>query len=133
GLGQRLLIDPCSDEPLEYFVWDQRTGATAVSPDPARQPRARATRELFMLDQEPLRKERRNKCLDVLYLLARVIREEPVTAETRDRLHDHLQGHRPWLGIIRQLLARPSDRERPLVNAALAKLPEIRTWAADWL
>jgi uncharacterized protein (TIGR02646 family) len=131
--GRPLLIDPCSDEPLEYFVWDQWTGATGVSPIPALQPRALATRELFGLDQEPLREERRNKSLDVLYLLARVTNEDPVTPETRNRLYDHLQGHRPWLGIIRQLLTRPSDREGPLVNAALTKLPEIRTWTADWL
>jgi uncharacterized protein (TIGR02646 family) len=131
--GLRLLVDPCDDEPLDYFSWDLMTGATGLSPDPIRQPRALATRGLFSLDQEALREERRNKALDVLYLLAHVAREDPVTDKTRDRLRDHLRPHRPWLGIVRQLLTRPGDRERPIVDAALAKLPEIRIWAADWL
>jgi uncharacterized protein (TIGR02646 family) len=131
--GRRLLIDPCAEEPLDYFVWDPKTGATGLAPDPLRQPRALATRELFALDQEPLREERRNKVGVILYLLARVSQEDPVTPETRNRLRDELQPHRPWLGIIRQLLTRPSGQDRLLVNAALARLPEIRTWAADWL
>jgi uncharacterized protein (TIGR02646 family) len=131
--GLRLLVDPCDDEPLDYFTWDLTTGATGATPDPARQPRALATRELFSLDQEALREERRVKALIILYLLAKVVDEDPVTVGTRDRLHDELCPHRPWLGIVRQILTTPGDRERPLVNAALAKLPEIRIWAADWL
>ena len=30
--GDRLLIDPCDDEPLDYLVWDLLTGATGVVP-----------------------------------------------------------------------------------------------------
>jgi uncharacterized protein (TIGR02646 family) len=131
--GERLLIDPCEDEPLDHFFWDALTGATGVTPDPDRRPRAAMTRQLFQLDQEPLREERRNKLWDVLYLLARVIEENPVASDTRDRLCDHLLAHRPWLGIVRQLLLRPDDRYRPLVDQAIAKLPEIRKWAAAWL
>ncbi len=131
--GDRLLIDPCDDEPLDYFVWDLLTGATGVVPDPARQPRALATLELFQLDQESLRDERRNKSRDVQYLLARVVREDPVTPETRERSRDHLSPHRPWLGIVREMLSRPEGTIRLLVEGALTKLPEIRMWAADWL
>jgi hypothetical protein len=66
-------------------------------------------------------------------LMARVINETPVHDETRDVLRRELLSHRPWLGVVRQLLARPSHRERSLVDRALEKLPEIRVWAADWL
>jgi len=133
GSGDRLLIDPSIDEPLDYFVWDNMTGATGVTPDPKRQPRAFATRDLFQLDQEPLREARRKIALDVLYLLAQVFREDPVRADTRDRLRDHLQPHQPWLGLVRQLFIRPDGTVRFLVEEAQTKLPEIRDWVAPWL
>jgi uncharacterized protein (TIGR02646 family) len=133
GAGAPLLIDPCIDEPLDYFVWDGLTGAMVVATDPAREARALATREVLPIDHEPLREERRSKLLVTLYLLIKVVEEDPVSPKTRDLLHDQMRPHRPWLGIVRQLLVRPSDDVRPLVDAALAKLPEIRSWAEVWL
>jgi len=131
--GKNLLLDPCEDEPLDHFVWDSLTGAWAVVPDPSQAERGRATIDLFELNQEPLREERRNKLLDVLYLLSHVIQENSITQETRDRLHDHLQAHRPWLGPIRQLFLRSEEPVRSLVNQAQAKLPEIRDWIEPWI
>jgi uncharacterized protein (TIGR02646 family) len=131
--GERLLIDPCTDEPLEYFVWDPSTGATGLTPEPARHARAAETRDLFHLDQEPLREERREAYRDVLYLLAHVFREDPVTGATRERLRDHLQPHRPWLGMIRQLFVRSEGSLRLLVEQAKEKLPEIQVWIAPWI
>ena len=32
--GGRLLIEPCEDDPLDYFEWDLRTGATGLNPQP---------------------------------------------------------------------------------------------------
>ena len=131
--GQNLLLDPCVDEPLDHFVWDGRTGRTGIMPDPSRAARARTTIDLFQLNHEPVREERRLKYLIVLFLLARVVEEDPPDSETRERLREELLPHRPWLGIVRQLLLRPEDTVRPLVEVALARLPEIRVWAADWL
>jgi uncharacterized protein (TIGR02646 family) len=131
--GRRLLLSPCADEPMDYFVWDTLTGATGLTTDLLRRPRAQATRDLFQLDQEPLREERRNKIIDVLYLLARVYHEEPVSSQTRDRLHDHLQAHRPWLGPIRQLFLRSQEPIKTLVQTAQAKLPEIDDWIEPWI
>ena len=71
--------------------------------------------------------------LIVLFLLARVVEENPPDSETCERLREELLPHRPWLGIVRQLLLRPEDTVRPLVEVALARLPEIRVWAADWI
>ena len=51
--GNHLLIDPCADEPLDYFVWDLQSGATGLAPTP-RYSRAFATRQMFHLDEEPL-------------------------------------------------------------------------------
>ncbi len=131
--GLPVLLDPCQDDPLDYFVWDFQTGATGVRPEPAYRARAARTRELFRLDQEPLREERRKKLLCVLYLLARVLAEDPVTRETKERLKDELGASRPWLGIVRQLLKRPGRKYRGLVKACRARLPEIDTWVRDWL
>ena len=131
--GERLLMNPCEDEPLDHLVWDRSTGAVGVVPDPIRAARGRATIELLELNQEPIREERRLKCLIVLYLLSRIIEEEPPRPETLERLREELLPRRPWLGIVRQLLSRPEGTVRLLVERALAKLPEIKTWAADWL
>ncbi|MGA7499586.1 MAG: retron system putative HNH endonuclease [Isosphaeraceae bacterium] len=133
GQGKNLLLDPCEDEPLDHFVWDGKTGAAGVVPDPSRAERGVTTIDLFQLNQEPIREERRLKYLVVLYLLARLIDEYPIEPETRERLREELLPQRPWLGIVRQLLLRPEDTVRPLVERALAKLPEIRDWAADWI
>lgn len=131
--GERLLIDPCADEPLDFLVWNTSTGAACLAPGSWNGARASATVEMFRLDQEPLRQERRNKALDVMFLLCRVIREEPIDPRTRERLRDHLQPHRPWLGIVRQILTQPDPSLQRLVDAATTKLPEIRAWAAEWL
>jgi uncharacterized protein (TIGR02646 family) len=55
--NQPQLLDPCSDDPLDYFVWDFGTGATGVRPEPGYDVRARTTRDLLRLDLEPLREE----------------------------------------------------------------------------
>jgi hypothetical protein len=133
GQGKSLLLDPCEDEPLDHFVWDSATGAAGVVPDPSKAVRGRTTIDLFELNQEPVREERRIKYGIVLFLLARVVEENPINAETRERLREELLPHRPWLGIVRQLLSKPEAAVRPLVDGALDKLPEIRLWAADWL
>lgn len=133
GTGCRLLIDPCTDEPLDYFMWDPLTGATGLSLEPSRHGRAATTRDLFHLDQEPLREERRRAYKDVIYLLAHVFREDPVTTATRERLRDHLQRERPWLGMIRQLFVRSDGSLRLLVDQAREKLPEMEDWIAPWI
>src|SRR5262249_25948386 len=89
--GGPLLVAPCSQEPLDYFVWDPETGAIGLIPDPRRRSRAKQTRDLFRLDQESFREERRCKYLMVRYLLARVVQEDPVSEQTQDRLHDELR------------------------------------------
>jgi uncharacterized protein (TIGR02646 family) len=128
-----ILLNPCEDDPLDYFEYDFLTGMAGVNPQPERHRRGVATRDLFQSDQEPLREERRLKLLVVTYLLARVLQENPVSDETGERLRQELLPSRPWLGIVRQLLQRPGPKYQPLVQQAIAKLPAIATWASDWL
>ena len=127
------LLDPCRDEPLDYFVWDFATGAIGIRPEPVYDVRGRTTRDLLRLNMEPLREERRKKFDLVLYLLALVLNEDPVTQATRDRLREELDHRRPWLGMIRRLFRRPGTKYDNLVNSARTKLPEIDTWIATWL
>ncbi len=93
-----LLLDPCSDDPLDYFVWDFLTGAIGVRSEPGYDVRGRTTRDLLRLDMEPLREERRKNLLFILYLFAQVRQEDPVTQATRDRVREELEHSRPWLG-----------------------------------
>ncbi len=51
--NRRLLIDPCSDEPLDYFYFDRLTGKVALNPDAAYHERAETTRDMFDLDGGP--------------------------------------------------------------------------------
>lgn len=130
--GNPVLIHPGREEPLDFFCWDFLSGKTVLHPDPARSERARQTRDLLRLDQFSISEERRNKLQNVVYLLSRVVNEDPVAADTIARLRDELAAHRPWLGIIRQLFTRP-DRYAPLVAAAREKLPELVGWLREWM
>ncbi|MDX1944810.1 MAG: retron system putative HNH endonuclease [Pirellulaceae bacterium] len=130
--GSPLLIDPYSEEPLDFLRWDFTTGKTIMNPVEPAHTRAKETRDVFSLDQEPIREERRQKFLDVQYLLARVVEENPVGAETKDRLRDHLAANRPWLGIVRCLFRFPG-RFQSLISSARQKLPEIDDWTKAWL
>ncbi|MBN2563555.1 MAG: TIGR02646 family protein [Phycisphaerae bacterium] len=130
--SQPVLLNPCEDEPLNYFVWSFETGAMGVNPDPLKGQRATTTCDMFSLNQEPYREERRNKFKLVVYLLARVVNEDPVSDETKEQLHAELAPTRPWLGIIRQLLRRP-DQYQKLIKVACQKVPEIGSWTSEWL
>ncbi len=128
---RRLLVDPCVDDPLEYFEWDFRTGATGVNPRPDRRPRAETTRDLLRLDR--IMDERRMKIETILVLLGRVVEETPVEARLAGLLRDHLSERRPYLGIVRQLFLRPPDEYRRLIDEARSKLPDLDAWIASWL
>lgn len=128
--NQPVLIDPSSEEPMDFFSWSFETGEPVLRPNEPYHTRAKETIETLPLEQ--LSDERRIKLLDVLYLLANVVKENPITVETADRLHDHLLPSRPWLAVIRQLFLSPGKYE-PLVTAAFAKLPTIHQWIAGWI
>jgi uncharacterized protein (TIGR02646 family) len=130
--GCPLLLDPCEDEPLDYFAWDFTTGAMGASPEPNRKMRARTTERMFALNHEPLREARRRKVHNVVFLLATVVHEEPPSNVARTRLKDELSAECPWLGIVRELLHRPGKYRR-LLEAAIGKVPEIVEWTAEWL
>jgi uncharacterized protein (TIGR02646 family) len=129
--GGRLLIEPCEDDPLDYFDWDLRTGATGLNPHPDRLPRAEKTRDVLQLDR--IKDERRVKIETVVFLLEMVVLEAPVQPKVKHLLQIHLSIERPHLGIVRQLFLRPPEEYRDLIVDAQARLPEMRTWIASWL
>jgi len=130
--GIPLLLDPTRDDPLDFFEWDVVTGALGALAKPARAHRATHTIGQLDLNDQPLQGERAEKLKSVVYLLARVGREQPIAPDTRDRLRAELRPERPYLGIIR-FLFRAQTKYRPIVDDARAKLPEIDTWVAGWL
>ncbi|MHB1560683.1 MAG: retron system putative HNH endonuclease [Isosphaeraceae bacterium] len=130
AMGRRLLIEPCEDDPMDYFEWDLRTGATGLNPHPDRRARAEATRDLLRLDR--IMDERLGKIQTVLFLLVQVLLETPVSPELRRLLQWHLSIRRPYLGIVRQLFLRPPEEYRELVRDAQEKHPEIRDWIDPW-
>jgi uncharacterized protein (TIGR02646 family) len=130
--GTPLLLDPTRDEPLDYLSWDPLTGATIDCPLPGRRERAEATRVSFALRLYD--GERLHAAKDLRFLFARVIREPEVSEDTKERLRAHLSPSRPWLGIVREMLLKPTqDSDRRLAEAAIARLPEIRDWVSSWL
>ena len=131
--GGRLLIEPCEDDPLDYFEWDLRTGATGLNPQPDRFLRAERTRNVLRLDRESIKDERRVKIETFICLLELVVLETPVRPKLKNLLQSHLSIKRPYLGIVRQLFLRPPEEYHGLIRDAQAKLPEILTWIASWL
>ncbi|MCI0699881.1 MAG: TIGR02646 family protein [Planctomycetia bacterium] len=127
-----LLLDPTTRDPAEFFEWDTTTGALIAISEPARQPYAMHTLNQLELNDQPLQGERVAKLKAVVYLLARVVREQPVEGDTREQLQAELHPSRPYLGIIRFLFRQPNTF-RPLVDASRAKLPEIDSWVKPWL
>src|SRR5208337_2623589 len=132
-LGGRLLLEPCQDDPLDYFEWDLLTGATGLNSQPDRYPLASNTRDMIDLDRESIREERRFKIENLTLLLELVVRQTPVQPKVRSLVQAHLSIIRPHLGIVRQLFLRPDPAYRDLIREAQDKLPEIRKWIAPWL
>ncbi len=131
--GGRFLIEPCEDDPADYFEWDFLSGATGLNSHPDRFPRAATTRDVLQLDRESIRDERRVRIETVIQLLELVVLETPVPPKLQSLLKSHLSIKRPYLGIVRQLFLRPPVDHRDLILDAQAKLPEMRTWVAPWL
>jgi uncharacterized protein (TIGR02646 family) len=130
--GQHLLIDPASEDPINFILWDFETGRAVLNPSEPYRSRANITREMFDLDQEPLCEQRRRKLKRVAYFLARVVREDPISPDLIIRLREELHPSEPWLGIIRQLFLKSSPYS-PMIEAARKKLPNIDDWTATWL
>jgi uncharacterized protein (TIGR02646 family) len=130
--GIPLLLDPTQDDPLEFFEWNVKTGALVPRTEPERIERANHTIDQLDLNDQPLQDERADKLKDILYLLARVVRESAIEPNTSERLQAALRPSRPYLGIVR-FLFRTQNQYCPVVDAARVKLPDIDTWVFEWL
>ena len=122
--GRRLLMNPCRGRTVGLLRVgrDDRRDRVCASIRGVASGR-KPTRDLFQLDLEPLRRYRRNKIRDVLFSLAHVVQENPVAPDTRDRLHDSLQPHRPWLGPIRRSSSAPTAPSRSSFNKLWRSCP----------
>lgn len=130
--GRPRLLDPCVDEPLDYFLHDPKTGRIVPNPDPQRCERAEATLELLRLNQAGLC-EARSKLRTLLWYLLLEVRQKPVSDGLRKVVRNLLSESSPYLAVIREAFHRPSDEERRILDAARAKLPELDEWTRPWL
>jgi hypothetical protein len=129
--GKPLQIDPTVDEPLDHFRWNHLSGECEHDPS---NPRAVHTFGAFDMDR--LARERIEKLLNVRLLLSLSLSLPPtlILLEVHDRLRAELDEGRPYLCIVRSYLLHPPDaRERALIKAAVAAVPDILAWVAPWL
>ena len=54
--GGRPFMEPCEDDPLDFFEWDLLTGATGLNSQPDRFSLASNTRDIIDLDRESIKK-----------------------------------------------------------------------------
>lgn len=122
-------LDPSAIEPLDYFGWDEY-GNIAPALVHAAQVQAHET----MYGLRRFAGERRRLVQTVRVLIATIAVEAPLRTEILDALRETLTGTTAWLGPVREHLLRPpSDDDALLLDEALRRRPEIRTWVAPWL
>jgi uncharacterized protein (TIGR02646 family) len=127
--GAPLLIDPTRVDPLDHFRWNHVTGECVHDPQ---DPRAHHTFQAFDLDR--LKRERMEKLINLRFLLTQALGSVEDRSALHQRLRAELDADRPYLCIVRSyLLYPPNDRERRLVAAALAAIPDILLWVEPWL
>ncbi len=127
--GEPRLIDPTRDEPLEHFDWDQTSGECLYREDDVR---AVETASIIKMDR--FQRMRVQKLSNFRYFLARSVNENPISAETCDRIREELDASMPYLCILRSYFLRPNHpKERELVRRAIRVLPDILDWVRPWL
>jgi len=128
--GSSNIVDPLTEDPRDAVVFDVSTGAPSVNPNArsSKQKKGEATRKL--LDHQTLNDARRAKLHRVLRELAGFVAHQPDFNEGRVLQEiAHLEPHR---AIVRDLILDAEidlHQYSPLVRAAVAKLPALRSWA----
>lgn len=123
-------LDPSNgDEPLDYFGWSEHG---VFAPVPKHKARVDAHVKMYDLARfNEARKERLQSFKGHLFALTQ---QSKVAAETVTAIEGALGGTTAWQGPIREyLLCPPTPADVWLVDEALQRLPEIRTWVKPWL
>lgn len=108
--GAPVLLDPCKDEPTEFFTWNLDTGMPVLTTDPARHVRADKTVSMFELDNQQYCDERRARALHFEFILLQSIEKSPIPPNVHTWLLDELKATRPYRSVLRQIVRDPSRR-----------------------
>ena len=123
-------FDPSNgDDPLDYFGWSEHG---VFAPLPAHKARIDAHVKMYNLARfNDSRKERLQSFKGHLFALTQ---QSTPAAETVTAIQGALKETTAWQGPIREYLLRPpTPDDEWLVDEALRRLPEIRTWVQPWL
>ena len=124
-----LPLDLPTIEPLDYLGWTEH-GDFEINPEHERVVEATIT----MYGLRRFREERAKAVVDLATLLEDVAQSETIAAKVIHSLKLVCTATTAWRGPVREYLLRPpSEAARRHLQAAVARLPEIRTWVADWL
>jgi uncharacterized protein (TIGR02646 family) len=128
--GSPLLLDPCNDEPSDFFTWDLATGMPVLNADPSRRSRADATIVMFDLRNQQVCEERRSRAQKFQFVLLQSIEKTPTPPDVHKWLLDELKVTRPWRSVLRQILRDPTsqrlvERVKQAVPAAARLLTEL--------
>jgi len=125
-------------EPLDHFVWGEDG---AFFPRPGEEGAVRDLVEMYGLNRFKFERAHAIRSLRE-HLTALILEEEPATTPMREEdrgirreaIQRHLDVHLAHRGPVRgYLLCPPTEADRLLIIGAVERLPEIRTWVADWL
>jgi uncharacterized protein (TIGR02646 family) len=123
--GKPVLLDPCRDEPTNFFRWDERTGMPVSSADPDRAVRAVETIRTFGLRNQALCEERRDLARRFVFLLLQATEDDPNPPDVEEWLLDLLNPRRPWRSVLRQIVREPEPRLARVLARVRSRFPAL--------
>lgn len=122
-------LDPSAMEPLDLLGWDEYGSFIAATSQ-----RSHVDNHVAMYGLDRVKGERAKMVRVLRALLAAAALEEPIQSATRAGLESLLAATSGWLGPVREYLLRPpSPNDALILDAALHRLPALRTWVSAWL
>ena len=128
--GKKRVVDPVKVDPRRHVCFDLTTGAP-IAVDTSRTTSVVET-TLALLDNQTLNEARRKARVDMVDALHQLTSVGGTRALRKMKaLLDRITPHR---AMLRELVLEQDptlNPHRPVVDAALKKMPELATWAAD--
>jgi hypothetical protein len=128
--GTRQIVDPLTEDPRVFLVFDVNTGAPDVNPRVGRRRRDKAQNTLPLLDKHTLKEARRAKLRRVIDTMTRFVDDEP--GHDAARVLAELAAAEPHRAIVRDLILGAEDDLHPwaaLVREAMRRIRRLKAWA----
>jgi hypothetical protein len=128
--GTKTIVDPLTEDPRAFVVFDVYTGTPDVSPEVRPRQRKKAEDTLPLLDNQTLNEARRAKLRRVLDVLTRFLDDE--AGFGRERVLAEFDEAEPHRAIVRDLILGAEDdlhRWSALVRHAMRRIRRLKAWA----